>query len=139
MSNELNESAISGLSLNDDTLDFLMQDVNGIDLENFQDLVANQSEKKDNDKITDKQLNNSANNSLEDILAELCEKNDLDFTQVSLDKFKNDQSIEPAEFEDVWANESDKSHGMHQIVLLIHSKILQKQNIAPFKIIQSIS
>ena len=58
MSNELNESAISGLSLNDDTLDFLMQDVNGIDLENFQDLVANQSEKKDNDKITDKQLNN---------------------------------------------------------------------------------
>ena len=113
MSNELNESAISGLSLNDDTLDFLMQDVNGIDLENFQDLVANQSEKKDNDKITDKQLNNSANNSLEDILAELCEKNDLDFTQVSLDKFKNDQSIEPAEFEDIWANESNKSQGMH--------------------------
>lgn len=114
MSNELNESNISGLSLSDDALDFLIQDME-IDLNNVQDSITNDSQKtvenSDNDKNIGKSQNNSENNSLEDILAELCEKNDLEFTQVSLDKFSNGDTIEPADFQDVWQDESTNPAG----------------------------
>ena len=115
MADNSNELNCSGLDLSLDGLDFLMDEVNDIDLSKFQDIVAeNNTEKtceKTDEKTNQKVGDNTDNNPLEDVLVELSDKANSNFTTVSLDNFQNCETVEPVDFVDVWADQPTEPQG----------------------------
>ena len=111
MADNSNDLNCSGLDLSLDGLDFLMDEVNDIDLSKFQDIVAEKTGEKTAEKTNQKVGDNTDNSPLEDVLVEISDKSNIDFTKVSLDNFQNCETVEPVDFVDVWADQPTEPQG----------------------------